>query len=171
MLTDLPMTTSERLRAVADTIERKPENFHMSTWRSGYYDHPVKDFAGEPVECGTVCCVAGWAVALAPQVLVTEHDSWGSAGARLLGLNHQLAVGLFCFTTLETVAGTAEKAASSMAACLRRLSKIPEGERTLDSPDVAEALAEIGCRIDISYRGVKYIVYPGEDDHGGAALC
>lgn len=45
-------------------------------------------------DCGTTACIAGWAVYLYPQD-VKRGDDWVTAGARILGLEKDLARNLF----------------------------------------------------------------------------
>jgi hypothetical protein len=129
------MNTTELLLTVADKIEFEPERFSMSSWNSrNFIDSPL-ELAGQEPECGTTCCVAGWAVALTPREEV-PNAGWSYTGAQLLGLNYELASLLFMETTKE---------APEMAACLRRLAKVPEERRVCGDPGVDEALAEIDC--------------------------
>lgn len=57
-----PKLNSELMHQVADAIEAFPELFNMGDW-------------AQASECGTTCCVAGWAVKIArPKVYAQYVD-------------------------------------------------------------------------------------------------
>ena len=66
-------TPVERCRYVADLIEAHPENFNMEWFAQdadGSFGTERALYAGERpaiTECGTTCCIAGWAVVVTPQ--------------------------------------------------------------------------------------------------------
>ncbi len=67
----------ELLLDIADAIERNPAYYRQQYWASvipgiipekTINPDDVMSLAGEsPTECGTACCIAGWAVALMPK--------------------------------------------------------------------------------------------------------
>ncbi len=118
MNTDLNMTTSERLLAVADLIEAHPERWDQQTWADTSDDTPESPTGqvGRGPECGTTACVAGWAVRLSPSELIDGELDWEGAGAVALGLSPDLAKAIFAGSyapvsmpaTLRLLAGLAE---------------------------------------------------------------
>ena len=128
----LPDNTTDRLLAVADIIEFTPERWDQGTWlieRSDLdvtvHDIPKSAIAHGVKECGTTACVAGWAVALTPddQMPVTVLHDWDRAGAVALGLSEDFADYLFDGSLSERLTSV------EVADALRRLAKLPEGER------------------------------------------
>lgn len=137
---NLPTNTTDRLAAVADIIEFTPQRWDQSTWFENVRDDhawPALVIAvgwAEEEDCGTAGCVAGWAVALCPEI--THAADWYEAGAEALGLDRELAEALFdgCLhARLDHL---------EMADLLRRLAKI-EGERTVGQ--AAEVLTDAQC--------------------------
>jgi hypothetical protein len=134
---NLPANTTDRLLAVADRIEFQPDTYFQGQWwrredEDGVIDYnpPPKAVVGVGHVCGTTACIAGWGVALAtniPAVFTATEDSWDLAGAFALGLDFKLAERLFGMDTDVALGGSAE-----VADVLRRLAKLPLGERTED---------------------------------------
>jgi len=121
-MTNLPTTTTARLRAVADLIEAHPERWDQELWTGEKKAGPL-DEVGRGGDCGTTACVAGWAVRLTPTGTIppeTEAE-WEEAGRDALGLSDDLAWVLF----------DADFAPESMPGVLRLIATIPEGGRTL----------------------------------------
>jgi hypothetical protein len=106
----------ERIEKLAELLySAVPEaNFHMSKW-FGRYDidkykeSNVMDFDSEmpsiysdnfiAYECGTTCCIAGWAIAMAndfkPLNLVDTKDSFSSLAASYLEINKDQSYYIF----------------------------------------------------------------------------
>ena len=132
---DLPTNTTDRLLAVADIIELNPDVYRQGQWWSRVADGD-DEFNPDPGTvvglgpvCGTVACIAGWGVALSTEIpahfLRCEGD-WDNAGAYALGLDYELAEYLFECCVDTALGGNAE-----VADVLRRLAKLPLGERTI----------------------------------------
>jgi hypothetical protein len=68
------MSVFEKRKFVSDWIQAFPERHNQQQWISGEID--VENYAA--VECGTACCVAGWAVAFSG--LKVNENSWDSYG-------------------------------------------------------------------------------------------
>lgn len=99
------MRNAKLLIAVAQAIEQYPGGYNQRTWYSklepvgmgraecqptgfAYCVPYVKDVAGAHA-CGTVACIAGWAVALTPlkERRLRTGESVSDAAGRLLGLD------------------------------------------------------------------------------------
>lgn len=159
-MTTLPLTTTERLLAVADVIETHPAQYRQRTW----YDD---DFvcSGDPrvvhgrgYQCDTTACIAGWAVALTPAEFQLPEPNeaseyWTDAGATVLGISGALARHLFN--------GGLRASAATVADILRRLATLPEDQRT-----IADALPVFtGEQLNLIYgHTVCSTVAPDEDD-------
>lgn len=124
----LPDNTTDRLLAVADIIEFTPERWQQQVWFNDgeeSYDFPALVIGRGSQECGTVGCVAGWAVALS--ALTPWGASFELAGAQALGITGYLADDLFDGGLALTLDH------HEMADILRRLAKLPEGGRDIDA--------------------------------------
>jgi hypothetical protein len=121
----LPETTTDRLLAVADIIDLTPERWDQAYWFLIDDDEPnLRELIGQGHRCGSVGCIAGWAVALTPRSAANGYWlSWDVAGRHALGLHMSLAVQLF--------RGELPLGAADVADVLRRLAKLPESERGL----------------------------------------
>jgi hypothetical protein len=121
----LPETTTDRLLAVADIIDLSPERWDQGCWFACELVEPQPlDVTGRGMTCGSVGCIAGWAVALTPLSPHTSFwKSWDVAGRHALGLNASVALRLF---RADLPMGPGE-----VADVLRRLAKLEEGERSL----------------------------------------
>lgn len=97
------------LRKVADGILATPEQYNQKLWVSSpgnweMYDnskHSIAEYADhDPHECGTACCIAGWAVCLSPREEVEKLvgpinpgetnyrvNDWVGVSRDLLGIN------------------------------------------------------------------------------------
>jgi hypothetical protein len=128
---NLPTNSTDRLLAVADIIELEPERYNQGDW----WDDGINDddrsplmpwhIAGQGHACNTTACIAGWGVALCDESLpINMANPWEIAGAWALGLHMGLATALFDYGTADRLGSNAE-----VADVLRRLAKIPEGER------------------------------------------
>lgn len=140
---DLPQTTAERLRAVADVIEAE-EAWDQGTWVSpsilelkelldegakfeyrGFDNVYVQQGRNDPA-CGTKCCIAGWAVRFTPRHTMLPVD-WVLAGARALGVDQELAEVMFSpFFAVD-------QPGSDVAHLLRLLAELPEELRTYET--------------------------------------
>lgn len=131
---ELPANSTDRLMAVADIVESRPDSYRQGNWWTEYRTHSPSHGANwdldptsvygkalaEP-ECRTTGCIAGWAVALSPQP--EKHPrSWTLAGAAALGLSESLSAYLF--------SANLSAPAAMVADILRRIARLPEGERT-----------------------------------------
>jgi hypothetical protein len=125
----LPDNTTDRLNLVADIVELTKWAYNQDHWfcSDGYPDSNPGDIIGRGFDwesdpdCGTYGCIAGWAVALTPDLPWFVHGAWTPAGAIALGLKPVLATHLFrAELPLEP---------HEVADALRRLAKLPEGER------------------------------------------
>lgn len=137
MTKPLPKTTTERLLAVADLIENEPTKFDMGSF--GDKDDPVDEARNV---CGTAACVCGWAIRMTSKATVRgiqeasaavdgSVDLFEFVGARLLGLDDELAEGLFCGF------GFGLHSLGEMPGFLRNLASLPESQRTRDNADVS----------------------------------
>lgn len=126
----LPDTTTERLLMVADIIELTPERWHQNAWvrdDESDNDPPPSLYAGKANEhlCNSTACIAGWGVLLSPAGEVFDQFcDWESAGCRAFGIDPKLGWYLFD--------GDLKASPADVADVLRRIAKIPEGERTLE---------------------------------------
>lgn len=70
------LTPAERCRYVADLIEAHPKNFDMKWFYSGFSGVVVFERGDrpDPTQCGTTCCIAGWAVIVTPPDESTSTD-------------------------------------------------------------------------------------------------
>ena len=161
-MTPLPDNTTDRLLAVADIIEFTPERWDQGAWlieRSDFdvtvHDIPRSAIAHGVKECGTTACVAGWAVALTPEVQmpVTAVHDWEMAGAAALGLHENLAYELFDGTLSDYMTHV------ELADVLRLMAKIPEGER-----DVNHAQEVLTCEQNDAIFGVCHGCLGDRDD-------
>lgn len=117
---NLPTNTTDRLLAVAQIIDEKPDQWDQG-WFDTLHDNP-RDAQGRPEVCGTTCCVAGWAIRLTPQEqYLGEWDEWLFCGARALGLTADAASSLFYGTSND----------DPVSDILRIIATIPEGQRSL----------------------------------------
>lgn len=128
---NLPTNSTDRLLAVADIIELEPERYDQHDW----WDDGIEDdgllprmpwhIAGQGHACSTTACIAGWAVALCDESIpINMANPWEVAGASALGLGLGLATLLFEAGVADRLGTHAE-----VADVLRRLAKLPEGER------------------------------------------
>lgn len=129
----LPETTTERLLAVADLIETEPERYDQGFYFDDGEDGDcfVTDVIGGKgyAVCNSTACIAGWAVVLSPETLIDGYpvdndEAWEVAGGKALGLAGKLALCLFDPTFRMPTAEVAD--------ILRRLAKLPEGERDVN---------------------------------------
>lgn len=102
--TPKPDTAYELLEAVAQRIEAEPRRYDQREW--------VRE-----TECGTVCCRAGWVVAIADPDVFATHDAQavGERADQILGLPESVLWNeLYSTTCIRTRAnpGTAEYAAA-----------------------------------------------------------
>ncbi len=116
----LPQTTTERLLAVADLLESRPELWDQRTWGEDYEREMTPQDCAQLHVCNTVACIAGWGVRYSPVELVTDL-SWSKAGAAAFGLSEDLADVLFMSTFYPP----------SVPETLRQVASIKEGERGL----------------------------------------
>jgi hypothetical protein len=146
----LPETTTERLRKVAHIIRTVPENWYQGAWATGWtfvdgekvrtdeyreflkldvnvdFDEVEVQQGRDNYECGTRCCIAGWAVRYTPKDVNLSED-WTLAGAEALGLDEDLAdimfSGAFAFADNDTP--------TKVAHLLDRLADVPEVKRDM----------------------------------------
>lgn len=79
------------LKAVRDKIASEPHQFEMAHYFTRFLDckdaHKIKI-----PDCGTACCIAGWALAIhkgkKPNVLKDDGASTGREAAGVLGIDH-----------------------------------------------------------------------------------
>lgn len=125
----LPDNTTDRLHLVADIVELTKWAYDQEHWFvSAEHEDPFpRDILGRGFDwerdphCGTYGCIAGWAVALTPELPDFVGRSWNTAGAIALGIKPVLATYLFrADLPLEP---------AEVADALRRLAKLPEGVR------------------------------------------
>lgn len=150
---DPNVDTAERLHRVADIIELHPDHHDQETWWStkgltyngGPYSgpqnyspvqvRPALLAADESHLCGTSCCGAGWACALAPITERVESDrpsNWTPDAERVLGLEGG-GIGKYLFSADWTDR-------ESLVAAYRALAEVPESERTVANfPQIVEA--------------------------------
>lgn len=146
----LPLTSSARLRVIADIIERKPGVFDMDSYLNASDMDEEEGLRGgvrftagkaKEVSCGTTACVAGWAVLLAPPSQRQDLNSdWDKAGGKLLGLSYDAACSLFYSGNRDV---TPE--------LLRELARMPE-PRSMD--DLDNARSAVGIKPDRDYERV-----------------
>lgn len=96
------MTPAERCRYVADLIEQHPENFDMSYFAEaadGGWEPEQRlarggrlNLAGE--DCGTKCCMAGWAVAVTPADEVAALTVRRSRPTEIIAVAARVLLGL-----------------------------------------------------------------------------
>lgn len=144
---DLHMTTADRLRLVADTIESHPEkwnqwNFFPDDFQvdgDPYIDSPAGAEGCVPLElvgtglegCGTGCCIAGWACLLSPADEVRLYEDVVAVGARQLGLDAELANKVF--VAWDEI-GLDARDPHGFASVLRHLADKPEPRTMADLP-------------------------------------
>ena len=120
VLPSLPSSTTERLLAVADELEAHPERWDQGVWARGLSDDPSL-VAGRGL-CDTPGCFCGHGVMMTPPELLADVHSWHAAGAIAFGFDEDLAAVVFA----------ASWAPASIAAQVRLLASLPEGERSLE---------------------------------------
>lgn len=88
------MFNRELADRIIEQIETHPEQWDQDVWR-----------ITKP-ECGTVCCVAGWACELSdmwPNAVIATSFGVSQTARHLLGLTSAQAGKLFLFTTTHDV--------------------------------------------------------------------
>ena len=139
----LPADSSERLLAVADALEKHPEQWDQRDFILTEAAGPdlASDYAGSGIpECGTTLCTGGWAVVLTPKEELAEYSSWEDAGAVALGIDTRLAEYLF-YQIGDPDDGSDAAIRAIMPNVLRALAGLPEARRRFDNPLVQEILA------------------------------
>lgn len=126
--------TTEALLEVARRIEEHPETYNQSMWVAGLFDLSPMGLVEALSEgaCGTAYCMAGHAVTVRPD-LVQPDDSWEQAGARILGLEDDLARAIFSEGWKP----------DDPAGALRLISSIPEPRNLVDVFNVAKNMKTI----------------------------
>lgn len=140
---ELPTTTTERLLAVADVIEQAEAwdqgdwftltPTEIKDWAELYEENSSSSFVvfhqgrNDP-ECGTKCCVAGWAIRFTPKD-VDLPGCPGEAGAVALGFSPYLAEAVFD----GGLGGDLDHgvAAYHLAEVLRAFAGVEEADRTV----------------------------------------
>lgn len=144
--THLPTTTQERLEAVADLVEFRPELYDQKWWDSASRlpEEVVGTATALDARCGTTACIAGWAVRLMGQEELWQltdrnlgYISWREAGKEALGLSDAAASVLFGMNFIED--NNFDHLA--VADVLRRLSKVEGRIRTLR--DLQQAVRQV----------------------------
>lgn len=151
---EIPETTDGRLRVVADIIEMMPERYNQDMWidkrtmkslfgdgYSPYSDEIIEKVTGTGLQdCGTTCCIAGWAVHFSPNDLLKGIEEWEDAGEKALGLERVLARTVFHHTFGSHVPWGERPV--TVAKFLRYLADLPEDKRTMDfvSDDIPDNL-------------------------------
>lgn len=111
----------ERMLQLADYIENLPTNkFDMTHWLNyksknelghwvidrSIFENQTDEFLMEPLDCGTVCCIAGWATAIEsnfePIAIVQYNITIEQRAKDWLGLTDTQADNLF-MTNINTV--------------------------------------------------------------------
>lgn len=136
-MSDLPLTTTDRLLAVADIIEFEPEKYDQEYYAyeqgNNHREEPdVLGVAGLGSACGSVCCVAGWAVHLTPREQIHPAHDFEEAGAIGLGLTIDCASELFDGENPHVF---------EMPELLRRLSKCDEPRTLTDYQTIERELS------------------------------
>lgn len=156
----LPETPEQFLRAVADLIEQDHTWWDQANF--SVYGDTILTTVEWGHTCGTAVCVAGWTIRLASKeifdraVAASGHNAdWGCTPAALLGLSPHLAEALF-YTVVEPT----EDNAAIMAAALRVIADLPEGERTVERL-AAAAGAEVYALLHLD----DWLSDPPEDDN------
>lgn len=112
-----PDTPAAVAAAVLDAIALHPGSLHMGSWAS----LPDGDLApGDPVQCGTTMCIAGWAAHLTGYTLCADDEDPGvyafkdgeeheveDVGTAALGLDHTTK-GLFWLPASAALAALRE---------------------------------------------------------------
>lgn len=158
----LPTSTTDRLMAVADVIEAQPDLYHQDEWwverRSGaplFMDPTfVYGKALEERPCRTTGCIAGWAVALSP--LARKIRSWPEAGAEALGISPTLGQYLF--------SAHFEAPAAVVADMLRRIARLPEGERTIANMPLVLSDDQLRRLVGVTFSPAPVSTYVDPDD-------
>lgn len=124
------MDSADRLRWVADLLEKHPNNHKQNTYIDGFSQGPVEFIEGlaGAVDCGSRGCACGWGIAIAApgtfDSLMSRDDveslDWDHFGAAAFGIEYSLAEDLF---------GGGNEAAP-MVYLMRWLARLPESERT-----------------------------------------
>lgn len=157
---DLNMTTGDRLRLIADIIERTPQKWNQDTYWPDEMDEQIGSVNDEADQirvlaetgrgdCGSGLCVCGWGVYLTPPADVLAlvdalqkgqgtYADFESVGAKLLGLDSGLASALF---TEWYILGLESSNHMEFARGLRVIADLPE-PRTYDQ--ALAALEEAG---------------------------
>lgn len=144
------MTTkrnSELFHRIADQVELDPESYDQTIWvgeGGGWNDST----------CGTVACVAGWAVTLGTQLGKLTNASWKITATGVLGITDSEANLLFCENWMPDGADDGDDdilRAKRVAEALRR---IAEGELVSDVTDVDYEWPMAVARSDIDPSGV-----------------
>lgn len=134
---NLKMSTGARLRLVADIIEAEPGRWYQGWWverRTNRAEDTPRQMAGaaKKIECGTTCCVAGWAVSLTRPSDLARTTNWTHAGSVALGLD--LALGNQLFS--GGIPSHTSKDRKAMVKALRQLADLP-APRTYDQAKAA----------------------------------
>lgn len=153
---DPATTTGERCALVAEILEDHPEHHDQHQWGRGLDDDdPEGGFEWDDAlrlwddapECGTACCVAGWAVVGSPTGTVRYLDSIPALAVELLGISDALAATLFACCNQRP----------QLIKALRWLADVEEDKRTLAALD-GDFRAE--CGIDCA--PTEWLALPSE---------
>lgn len=147
---NLPTNSTDRILAVANTIETHPKAWNQGIWALaaslfdilGTNTPENVDELNEWGECTTQCCVSGWGVRFTPrddegmQQIITDWQArqgswttggperlWHDAGKYALGLEEDMANALFYSSWSE----------DETVEMLWTLAEIPEGSRNIES--------------------------------------
>ena len=111
-----PISAYKLLDKILDVVRKEPRRLRMSGWGATAAHDPTGEYPDnkqmQPA-CGTVGCLAGWAVTLMrdpKKANVNDRESWGGAAvgaALLLGFNGPNEVGGLFSGVTKTKDGTA----------------------------------------------------------------
>ena len=94
---------------VANMIRMHSQHFNMNSWGSKnggeQVDINIEDLTDPADDCGTTCCIAGWALVMAKGTLTWQdcwHDTVANQAGDILGLTEPQAHDLFHQVHLDT---------------------------------------------------------------------
>jgi hypothetical protein len=167
----------ERMLQLADFIEKLPEHkFEMQYWisqkiqKENYLgdEYWKTDYAPlgdsirliEPLDCGTACCIAGWATAIEnnfkPIAIMQDGKSIETRGREWLDLSIEQANNLFLINIDTVWTYYIEKCNFSLSEDEDCISDITNKDAALVIRDVANGVINIDKKIDF-YEAKEYL--------------
>lgn len=95
----MPKTAYDLCEMVAQHIEEDPLRYHQGLW--GFEGEAFKDSSLKMPDCGTVCCRAGWIVALHDGAAALRHGVVAHRSDTILGYQDWQTMNLYYDGSLD----------------------------------------------------------------------